>query len=354
MIKMKKIILLLFLFLTTRVVLAQTDVIGEVFLNLNKDYINQISNKDMTIKGLQSLTKIDPNIRVYERANKLFLYQGDKFIQHFEFPSTNENTEAWADLSKKVISSATKVSEKLDVLDFELPDRFAASVFEGLDGYSHYFGAFEDVDESKPLKFKRPFASRVIDNILLIRVLSFQKDVSQRVQTAVEECSKCEGLILDLRGNHGGFLDEALKIANLFLDEGIIAYTISAEKDPPEYFTAESGDILGGRPMVVLTDGYTASAAEVLAAGLSEQNRAVLIGTKTYGKGTVQDVQKMGSDRAISMTTSFFYTPSGVKIDKVGLSPFICTSTNESCEKEDRLHQEEDIDRAVKYLKTGM
>ena len=351
---MRKIVFLLLLLLISRPVLAQTDVIKEVFLNLNKDYINQISNKDMTVKGLQSLTKIDPNIRVYERANKLFLYQGDKTVKYFEFPTNNADIEAWTDLSKNVISQATKVSEKLDVLDFELPDRFAASVFEGLDGYSHYFGAFEDVDESKPLKFKRPFASRVIDNVLLIRVLSFQKDVSQRVQTAVEECSKCEGLILDLRGNHGGLLDEALKIANLFLDEGIIAYTLSAENNSPEYYTAEPGDILGGRPMVILTDGYTASAAEVLAGGLSEQNRAVLIGTKTYGKGSVQDVQKMGSDRAISMTTSFFYTPSGVKIDKVGLSPFICTSTNESCEKEDRLHQEEDIDRAVKYLKTGM
>lgn len=351
---MKKIIFLLLLFLTSTPALAQTDVIKEVFFNLNKDYINETNNKDMTVKGLQSLTKIDPNIRVYERANKLFLYQGDKAVKYFEFPSNNEDIDAWADLSKNVISEATKVSEKLDVLDFELPDRFAADVFEGLDGYSHYFGAFEDVDESKPLKFKRPFATRVVDNVLLIRVLSFQKDISERVRTAVEECSKCEGLILDLRGNHGGLLDEAVKIANLFLDEGIIAYTLSAENDPPEYYTAESGDILGGRPMVILTDGYTASAAEVLAAGLSEQNRAVLIGTKTYGKGTVQDVQKMGGERAISMTTSFFYTPSGVKIDKVGLTPFICTSLDEACEKEDRMSKEEDIDRAVKYLKTGM
>ena len=185
-------------------------------------------------------------------------------------------------------------------------------------------------------------------------LISFKKDISQNIKNAVLECSKCEGVILDLRGNHGGFLSEAIAVADLFLDEGIIAYTLSNDDGVPEYFTAGKGDIFEGKPLVILLDGNTASAAEVLAGALAEQNRAVLIGTKTYGKGTVQDVSKMDADRAIAVTTSYFYTPSGLKIDQIGLTPQICVSTSDTCEKEDRFSKEEDIDRAVKYLKTGL
>ncbi|MBR2299999.1 MAG: hypothetical protein IJ870_05450 [Alphaproteobacteria bacterium] len=350
---MKKYLCFLFCLFLCLPLKAQTDVIKEVFENLNQDYIVEITNREIALKGLKALKEVDKNINIKASSDAVFLYQSGKPADKFEMPEDEENMQAWIDFCKKIIEAGTKVSEKLDVLDFEIPDRFAKNVFEGLDGYSHYFGAFTGVDEN-PVKARRQFASRVIDGVLLIRVLSFQKNVSERIKEAVEECSACEGLILDLRGNHGGFFDEAVKSADLFLDEGIIAYTLSFEDATPEYQIATSGDILQSKPMVVLLDGYTASAAEVLAASLSEQNRATLIGTKTFGKGTVQDVKKIGDERAMALTTSFFYTPSGMKIDKIGLTPFICTSDGEACEREDRLNKEEDIDRAVLFIKTGM
>ena len=342
-----------FMFCGIDSVFAQKDVIKDVFLTLNRDYINELDNKQIALKGLSILPKLGKNIELKQTSKKIVLYQDKKLIKQFEVPQESADALVWANWCQDVLNQATKVDENLKARDFELEDRFAKAVFDGLDGYSHYFGAFEDDEDDKPLKIRRPFASRVIDGVLLLRVLSFKKDMSENVKTAVEECSKCEGVILDLRGNHGGFLDEALKIADMFLDEGIITYTLSTDKAEPAYYTALRGDILKGKPMVILTDGYTASAAEVLAGALSEQNRAVLIGTKTYGKGTIQDVKKMDADRAFSVTTAYFYTPSGIKIDKIGLTPFICVSDDHECAPADRFSKEEDIDFAVKYLKTG-
>ena len=349
----KKFLLLLFFVFFTRPAVAGPDVIAEVFGTLNQDYVHQISNKDIALKGLQSLSKIDPNLTLAEKDGAFVLSYPSKEPQTFNLPD-KDDTPSWTAFCKNIITKACTLSEKLETIDFELPDRFAAAVFNGLDGYSHYFSVFGSDEEDKPFKIRRPFASRVVQNILLIRVLTFKKDISQNIKNAVLECSKCQGIILDLRGNHGGFLNEAIAVADMFLDEGIIAYTLSNEDGVPEYFTAGKGDIAMGKPLVILIDGNTASAAEVLAGALFEQNRAVLIGTKTFGKGTVQDVSKMDADRAIAVTTSYFYTPSGLKIDKIGITPQICVSSSEACEQEDRFSKEEDIERAVKYLKTGL
>lgn len=330
------------------------DLVERVFLSLNEEYVSDLSNKEIALKGLTCLQKTDGNIVLKKAADKIFLYHNNKMVRSFEMPADEKSAKEWADFCKEIMSESAKISPKIEVLDFELEDRFAAAVFKGLDGYSHYFGAFDDKDEDKALKIRRYYASRIVDEFLLIRVLRFQKDTAERIEESVNECSKCKGLILDLRGNGGGFLSEAIKVAGMFLDEGIITYTQSDENSAPQYYSAEKGDILSTRPMVVLIDGSTASAAEILAAALSEQNRAVLIGTKTYGKGAIQDVQKIGSNRAMSITSSFFYTPSGLNIDKKGLTPFICTASLQDCAQEDRFDKEEDIERAVKYLKTGI
>jgi len=332
---------------------AESDVIKEVFLNLNRDYINELSNKEIAIKGLHSLAKTSPHISVAEEGQSLVLYQNQKPVEQFDFPSDIDDIDVWTAWCQNIIEEASKIDKNLETHDFELPDKFAVAVFEGLDGYSHYFSVFNDTVSDEPLKIRRPFASRIIDKILLIKILSFKKDISSNVRSAVEECSKCEALILDLRNNHGGFLDEALKIADMFLDEGIITYTLSPQNNLPNYYTAGRGDILEGKPIVILTDGLTASAAEVLAAALSEQDRAVIIGTKTYGKGSIQDVTKMDADRAMAVTTAYFYTPSGIKIDKTGLTPFICVMEDENCAPMDRFNKEEDIDLAVQYLQNG-
>lgn len=354
---MKKYLVFFLFFFPVFAVQAEPDVVSDVFETLNQDYLSELSNKEITVKGLKSLSKVDPNIKLSPTEDHIFLYFQNKMVGKFPFPADQTDARAFVALTNQIINKAIQVSPQAELLDFELPDRFAQSVFENLDGYSHYFGAFTSEPAARP-SIRRPFVVRTIGSYLLIRLQNFQKDVHERVKSAIEECSACQGLVLDLRGNHGGLLSEAVEIASAFLDEGIITYTQSQSDSAPQFYTAESGDIFKSKPVVILVDGFTASAAEVLAAALSEQNRAVLIGSKTYGKGTVQNVKKLDSDHALSVTTSYFYTPSGQKIEKQGLTPAICTNgatdiqslASANCEKADLLDNEFDIDLAVMFL----
>lgn len=356
-----KILLISVLCWLTSAVPAAADVIEDVFTILSRDYINEAENRDIALKGLQALQAADPDFRLSPSGEKLYLYYKRRLAKIFTLPASHVDSGEWAALSRRVIAGAAQISPEISRLDFEMPDRFAGAVFESLDGYSHYYGAFAATEDGKKL-LRRNFAARTVGDVLLIKILSFQKDVSRQVAEAVGECSQCTGVILDLRGNHGGILDEALKITDMFLDEGIIAYTEGKEGEAPRFYTAAAGDVLDNKPLAVLVDGYSASAAEVLAAALSEQNRAVLIGTRTYGKGTVQDVVKMGNGRSMALTTAYFFTPAGVKIDKAGLLPAICTGginsvedlSNAGCERADRFNEESDVEAAVRYIKNEL
>ena len=131
------------------------------------------------------------------------------------------------------------------------------------------------------------------------------------------------GLILDLRNNPGGLLDSAVAISDLFLDSGII---VTAEGRTPEsrfMREAQDGDILDGAAIVVLVNGGSASASEIVAGALQDHHRATIVGTTTFGKGLVQTVMPLSKGRAVKLTTSRYFTPSGDSIHKVGVSPDI-------------------------------
>ena len=342
----------------------RADVIDKVYESLENNYIDNLSFKDITLTGLKSLENTDNNIKISATDNKLYLYYKRQRKAIFDLPDKNKII-GWANLSRDVIAKAVLISPEIELRDYEVPDKFAQEIFNSLDGYSHYFGGFDNKEDTDSLK--RNFAARLVDdNILLIKIVSFQKGVTEQVLEAIYNCSDCEGFILDLRGNHGGLLDEALRITDIFLDEGIITYTAGGKSQSPNFYTASAGDDANNKPLVILVDGFTASASEVLAAALSEQNRAVLVGTETYGKGTIQEVVNMGRDRAMSYTTSYFYTPSGQKIDKEGLNPAICSGGLQTvknwkdklmdgkCDREDRFNEEVDVLIAKSYIKNEL
>jgi carboxyl-terminal processing protease len=140
-------------------------------------------------------------------------------------------------------------------------------------------------------------------------------------QVSVATGNMLTGLILDLRNNPGGILDSAVEISDLFLDDGVI---VSAQGRTPESrFTrsASRGDVLDGAAMVVLVNGGSASASEIVAGALQDHNRATIIGTTTFGKGLVQTVMPLSRGRAVKLTTSRYYTPSGDSIHGEGVSP---------------------------------
>lgn len=159
-----------------------------------------------------------------------------------------------------------------------------------------------------------------------VRVNQFSENTAREVSRAVDELQDAnggmlEGLVLDLRNNPGGVLDSAVDVSDLFMDSGVIVTADGRSLGARFTRSAHRGDILDGAPMVVLVNSGSASASEIVAGALQDHNRATIVGTATFGKGLVQTVMPLSKGRAIKLTTSRYYTPSGDSIHEVGIKP---------------------------------
>lgn len=159
-----------------------------------------------------------------------------------------------------------------------------------------------------------------------VRVSQFRENTARELSHAVDDLQKVnggllDGLVLDLRNNPGGVLDAAVDVSDLFLDSGIIVTADGRTVDSRFTRSAQRGDILDGAALVVLVNKGSASAAEIVAGALRDHNRATIVGTRTFGKGLVQTVMPLSRGRAIKLTTSRYYTPSGNSIHESGIAP---------------------------------
>ena len=159
-----------------------------------------------------------------------------------------------------------------------------------------------------------------------VRVSQFNENTTRELSRAVDDLQEAgggmlDGLVLDLRDNPGGVLDAAVNVADLFLDSGIIVTAEGRSVDSRFRRSAHRGDILDGASMVVLVNRGSASASEIVAGALQDNHRATIVGTDTFGKGLVQTVVPLSKGRAIKLTTSRYYTPSGGSIQDVGIAP---------------------------------
>jgi carboxyl-terminal processing protease len=187
----------------------------------------------------------------------------------------------------------------------------------------------------KEIKVKRDIIkvtsvkSRMIDDGYgYVRITQFQADTGTQFQKALnalekERGSDLDGLVIDLRNNPGGVLQAAVATADALLDEGLIVYTEGRIQSSRLRFSAKAGDIMAGTPIVVLINGGSASASEILAGALQDQKRAVIMGTQSFGKGSVQTVIPLDDTHAIKMTTARYYTPNGRSIQATGIKPDI-------------------------------
>ncbi len=164
--------------------------------------------------------------------------------------------------------------------------------------------------------------------VMLLRVAGFPAGVAERLQSALEGI-RAAGLILDLRGNRGGVLAEALAVADVFLDSGRMGSASGRHADSGRIWDAAPPDVFGGRPVVVLVDGRTASAAEMLASALADRRRGAVVGSTTRGKGLVQIVIPMPGDAELHLSWAELRTAAGHRIEGAGLAPRICTSRGE-------------------------
>lgn len=174
-----------------------------------------------------------------------------------------------------------------------------------------------------------PVKYRLLDeNIAYIRISSFNDIADKKIVTAINELNKesgnkIKGFIIDVRNNPGGLLDQSIKVTDLFLNKGEIVSTKLRDQKRKTRFFAKKGDITNGSDIIIITNGGSASASEIFAGAMGDNGRATVIGTQTYGKGSVQTIIPLGSkkDGAIRLTTAKYYTPNDISIDKIGIKP---------------------------------
>ncbi len=163
-----------------------------------------------------------------------------------------------------------------------------------------------------------------------VRITQFQGNSGKGLNNAIRRLQKTnnrplKGLVLDLRNNPGGVLSVSVSVADTFLEKGLIVYTEGRTADSELRYSATPGDLLNGAPLVVLINGGSASASEIVAGALQDHNRAIIMGTQSFGKGSVQTILPISNGAALKLTTARYYTPSGRSIQASGIKPDIIT-----------------------------
>jgi carboxyl-terminal processing protease len=171
------------------------------------------------------------------------------------------------------------------------------------------------------------------DDYLYLRISQFNRNVVSGLKKALKEHKNAKGIILDLRNNPGGLLDQAIGTVDMFVDSGVIVSQKGRSKKNDEYHKATSTTTLSDKPMVVLVNGGSASASEIVSGALQDHKRAVLVGEKTFGKGSVQVVLPITDKEGIKLTVARYYLPSGRTIQAVGVTPDIIAYGGKSVEK---------------------
>ena len=171
--------------------------------------------------------------------------------------------------------------------------------------------------------------SRVEDDVGYLRVISFTEKTYPDLEKAIEKikktvpAEKLKGYVLDLRLNPGGLLDQAIQVSDALLQRGEVVSTRGRNPDETRRFNAGPGDLTDGKPVIVLINGGSASASEIVAGALQDRRRATVLGTRSFGKGSVQTIIPLGENGALRLTTALYYTPSGRSIQGTGITPDI-------------------------------
>ena len=185
-----------------------------------------------------------------------------------------------------------------------------------------------DVTITRDVITVKSVRSRLEDDVAYLRITAFNEQTSPGLEQAVNRLSEqaegpLKGYVLDLRNNPGGLLDQAIAVSDAFLNAGEIVSTRGRHPDDAQRYNAREGDLANGLPIIVLINGGSASASEIVAGALQDHGRAVIMGTRSFGKGSVQTIIPLSGSGAMRLTTSRYYTPSGRSIQATGIEPDI-------------------------------
>ena len=320
----------------------QLNLFGEVFERVRSDYVEEVNDKELIENALNGmLSALDPHSG----------YLNEKSFRDMQVQTRGEFGGLGIEVTQengliKVVSPIDDTpAARAGILPGDLITRINGDQVMGLSLQESVERMRGPVNSAIKLTIRRaerePFdvtLTRAIitvqsvrsrleqTDIGYIRITSFNEQTSGGLAKAVEKLKadtkgKLRGLVLDLRNNPGGLLDQAVAVSDAFLDKGEIVSTRTRRADDAQRFNARPGDLASGLPMVVLINSGSASASEIVAGALQDHRRAIVMGTRSFGKGSVQTIIPMPGHGAMRLTTARYYTPSGRSIQGTGIDP---------------------------------
>ena len=316
---------------------------GDVFERVRAEYVDPVNDRDLVENAINGmLTGLDPHSN----------YMNAKAFRDMQVQTRGEFGGLGIEVTQdngyiKVISpiddtpasrAGVKPGDVITALDGQtvqgLSLNEAVDKMRGAPNSKIVLTIHRDgVDQPMELSLQREVIhiqvvkERLIDNTIgYIRVTSFNEQTDAGLRHALQNLKqqsgdKLAGIILDLRNNPGGLLDQAVAVSNDFIDQGEIVSTRARHTEDSQRWNAKAGDLFHGLPVVALINGGSASASEIVAGALQDHRRAVLLGTRSFGKGSVQTVIPLPGNGAMRLTTARYYTPSGRSIQGLGITP---------------------------------
>ena len=327
-------------------VYEQLNLFGEVFDRIRSGYVEDVNSSDLisaAIRGM--LTSLDPHsgymppesfqdMQVDTRGAfgglGIEVTQEDGFVKVVSPMDGTPASEAGiqsGDFITHVDGEAIlglTLSEAVDKMRGPVGSEVSLTVVRNLDEEPFDIVIIRDVIKLTAARV------RVEDDVIIVRVTTFNEqttpNIKKGIKEKIEELSgkdNVSGFIIDLRNNPGGLLSEAISVSDMFLNQGEIVSTRGRNNGQAKRYSASKGDLAENKPIIVLINGGSASASEIVAGALQDHKRAVILGTKSFGKGSVQSVIPLGENGAMRLTTARYYTPSGRSIQALGVVPDI-------------------------------
>ena len=345
---------------TKKTIYEQLDLFGDIFERIRSEYVEEVSSKDLIEAAIDGmLTSLDPHssylsaddaakMKVQTRGE--FGGLGIEVTQQEGFVKVVSPIDGTpADAAGMEAGDFITHVDGQSLLGLTLDE--AVGMMRGPVGSEIIITVVrEGEDEPFDVSIIRDtikltaVRARTEGNTVVLRITTFNDqtypNLVDGLEKQVEEAGGMEninGIVLDLRNNPGGLLNQAIRVTDAFLEKGEIVSTRGRYSRDSERYNAKAGDLADGKPIVVLINGGSASASEIVAGALQDHRRAIVVGTRSFGKGSVQTVMPLRGDGAMRLTTSRYYTPSGRSIQALGVSPNIIVEQprRKNSEKED-------------------
>ena len=326
-------------FADTKETYRQLSIFNEVYNRVKDQYVEEVTDKELIEKALNGMLQaLDPhssymNEEVYKEMQidtsgsfgglGIEITTDKGFIKIVspidDTPAQKAGVQAGDYITHLDGTSVVDMTlkEAIDIMRGEVGDPITITIVRGTERPF-------DIEIKRDVIKVQSVKHRVINNVGVLRISTFNEQTTVGLKKSIEELEGSEnppiGYVLDLRNNPGGLLNESVTVSDVFLEKGEIVSIRGREKKDVQVFSAKKGDMINGKPLIILINEGSASASEIVAGALQDHDRAVIMGIKSFGKGSVQTIVPIDSG-AVRLTIAKYYTPSGDSIQAVGIIP---------------------------------